>query len=93
MGLVVYGTEPVHEFFGLSYSNYIVLPRSVLQSMPLEWQRRFIRLVEEIPEVIEEQFEPEGGYRVLALDVNKKFVSDPYSNYERGRRRLKRRKV
>lgn len=40
-------------------------------------------------EVILEYFEPAGGYRVFALDENKKFAKDPYSNYMRGRRKLK----
>ena len=81
--------EPVHLLFGLSYSNYLVLPRTVLQSMPVDWQDKFIKLVEEIPEVIAEHFEPPGGYRVMALNENKKFISDEFSNYERGRRRLR----
>lgn len=81
--------EPIHNFFGLSYSNYLVLPRSVLQSMPIKWQEDFVKLIEQIPETIDEDFEPEGGYTVLTLDKNKKFISNPYSNYERGRKRLK----
>lgn len=81
--------EKIHDYFGLSYANYLVLPRSVLQSMPDEWQEQFVGLLNQILETIDEEFEPEGGYRVLALDKNKKFKRDPYSNYERGRRQLK----
>jgi hypothetical protein len=81
--------EAIHTFFGLSYSNYLVLPRSVLQSMPDEWQYKFVTLIEQIPEIIDEDFEPAGGYKVFALDENKKFTKNPYSDYERGRRRLK----
>jgi hypothetical protein len=42
-------TEPdaVHGFFGLTYASYLVLPRVLLQSMPDEWQSRFVKLVEE----------------------------------------------
>ena len=80
--------EPIHQYFGLSYANYLVLPRSVLQSMPTEWQEKFVNLLEEIPKIIIEDFEPSGGYRVLALNEEKKFTRDNYSNYERGRRRL-----
>ena len=80
--------EAIHEFFGLTYASYLVLPRSVLQSMPDEWQQKFVSLLNQIPETIDEDWEPEGGYRVRALDDKKKFISDPYSNYERGRRRL-----
>lgn len=38
----------IHEWFGLSYSNYLVLPRALLQSMPLEWQHRFTALLTEM---------------------------------------------
>jgi len=81
--------EHIHSYFGLSYANYLVLPRSVLQSMPNRWQKDFVELLHKIPEIIVADFEPKGGYRVQALDENKKFTKDPYSNYERGRRRLK----
>lgn len=80
--------EPIHEFFGLSYSNYLVLPRTALQSMPVEWQEKFVELLNAMSETIKEDFEPDGGYRVVALDENNKIASDPYSNYERGRRRI-----
>lgn len=38
---------PVHSFFSLSYSNYLVIPRSILQEMPVEWQERFVSCLEE----------------------------------------------
>lgn len=33
---------PVHLYFGLSYSSNLVLPRVLMQSMPLEWQHRMV---------------------------------------------------
>lgn len=81
--------ESIHNYFGLSYANYLVLPRSVLQSMSDEWQKQFIVLLEQISEQFGTDWEPEGGYRVLALDNNNKFIKDLYSDYERGRRRIK----
>lgn len=80
--------EPIHEFFNLTYANYLVLPRSVLQSMSIDWQEKFVNLLERIPEVICEDFEPDGGYAVRARDSEGHFILDQYSNYERGRRRL-----
>lgn len=76
-------SEPVHMWFGLSYSAYLVLPRSALQSMPAEWQRKFLGLVEEL----------NGAFGHLAADgsyeVNMEYGSDdPLKDYERGRRRL-----
>lgn len=40
--------EAVHGWFGLTYSNYLVLPRTLMQSMPGLWQGRMVRLLEEI---------------------------------------------
>jgi len=40
--------EHVHTWFSLSYSNYAVLPRTLLQSMPDEWQERFVALIGEL---------------------------------------------
>lgn len=39
---------PIHRHFGLSYSNYLVLPRTLLQSMPLDWQERAVALLDEL---------------------------------------------
>lgn len=39
---------PVHAWFSLSYANFLVWHRAHMQSMPLEWQRRFTELAEEL---------------------------------------------
>jgi hypothetical protein len=36
----------IHDHMGLSYANYLVLPRTLLQSMPEEWQGQFVALLE-----------------------------------------------
>jgi hypothetical protein len=41
------GTD-IHTWFGLTYSNYLVLPRTLLQSMPRGWQERFVVMLEEL---------------------------------------------
>lgn len=76
----------IHAAFGLSYASYLVIPRTVLQSMPVEWQREFVRLVDQT-HVMFPGWEPDG-YRVHALDKRGKVVKDPLADYERGRRRL-----
>jgi hypothetical protein len=38
----------IHTWFGLTYSNYLVLPRTLLQSMPDAWQRRFTAMLGEL---------------------------------------------
>ncbi len=83
-----YDQDSIHMFFGLSYSNYITLPRSALQSMPNKWQREFVKLLHEMGDAIADDFTPPGGYRVSALDEKNRFTKDPYADYERGRRRL-----
>jgi hypothetical protein len=35
---------PVHQHFGLTYANYLVWPRTLMQSMPEAWQKRFVAL-------------------------------------------------
>lgn len=39
---------PIHEHFGLSYSSYAVLPRTLMQSMPVEWQARMVACLKEM---------------------------------------------
>ncbi|MFJ2279282.1 hypothetical protein ACIOEZ_34600 [Streptomyces sp. NPDC087866] len=39
---------PIHEWFSLSYSNYLVLHRTLLQSMPTEWQERMVACLDEL---------------------------------------------
>jgi hypothetical protein len=39
---------PVHGWFGLTYANFLVIHRAMLQSMPLEWQRRLVDLLEDL---------------------------------------------
>lgn len=77
--------EPIHNFFGLSYANYFVIPRSVLQSMPEIWQKKFVDLVNEIDVTLEINL---PKYSVRAINEKNKFCKCPYSDYERGRRRI-----
>lgn len=42
--------EHVHTWFSLSYCNYAVAPRTLLQSMPDEWQERWVKLMDEFHE-------------------------------------------
>lgn len=39
---------PIHQWFSLSYSNYLVLHRTMMQSMPVSWQERAVALFEEL---------------------------------------------
>jgi len=39
---------PIHGWFGLTYSNYLVLHRGMMQSMPVKWQKRAVALFDEL---------------------------------------------
>jgi hypothetical protein len=56
--------------------------------MPKDWQKRFVRLLEEL-EMHEELHCPkEGTYTVYLRNGKGRFVEDFFRDYERGRRRL-----
>jgi hypothetical protein len=42
--------EAIHLHFSLSYANYLVLPRTLLQSMPDAFQARFVAMLDELQE-------------------------------------------
>lgn len=83
-------TEPIHEWFSLSYAQYLTIPRTVLQSMPDEWQEKLVKLLNELDDMSD--WRPKRGhYWVTLRDENGRFLSienDPLMDYERGRRRI-----
>lgn len=78
--------EAIHTWFNLTYANYLVLPRSVLQSMPDEWQTSFVALLEEMEEVYGGLAWPE--YAVTVRGPGGRFAADPIPPYNRGRTRV-----
>lgn len=93
----------VHAYFGLSYAQYLVVPRSVLQSMPMDWQYKFIKLMEEMDDTNWREMLPKDAmYKVELRDYGyehdeesecdeftwKEQVRDPLGNYDRGRRNI-----
>jgi hypothetical protein len=76
--------KTIHDWFNLTYASYLVVPRSVLQSMPKEWQCKFISLLDEMNETIE--WDEVGNYTVQMRNDEGKFIEDPYRDYQRGRR-------
>lgn len=81
-------SEPVHNWFGLSYASYFAIPRAVLEQMPVEWQRRFITCLREIEDHLDwESLQPKNqGYMVKLRGPNGRFLPDPLSNYRHPRR-------
>jgi len=87
-------TYDIHTYFSLSYANFLVLPRSVLQSMPDEWQRRFVGCLDELTRASHgsPDYEPPPGYRVQPTDERGRMI--PWSavkvpHYQRGRTRIR----
>ena len=79
--------EPIHEWFELTYAQYLTVPRSVLQSMPVQWQSKFVELLEELDNTID--WRPDSGcYWVRLRDSAGRFVHDPLMDYQRGRRKI-----
>lgn len=74
----------VHTFFGLTYANYLVLPRTLLQSMPEAWQHRFVACLDELQQAFWEVPQADD-YWVRAKDRNGRFIPDPVPHYNRGR--------
>lgn len=74
----------VHTFFNLTYSNYLVLHRTLLQSMPVPWQLRFVAAIREMEDAFD-HVPMAYAYNVSAVDQNNRFVSDPVPHYDRGR--------
>ncbi len=79
--------SPIHQWFELSYAQYLTIPRSVLQSMPVAWQARFVACLEELDATIDWR-PPHGRYWVQLKDEQGRYVADPLMDYERGRRRI-----
>jgi hypothetical protein len=75
--------EDVHWWFGLSYSSYLCCNRSLLQSMPDEWQARFVQCMTELRDHFPNIEEPQ--YTVYARSADGRFIKDPIPNYNRGR--------
>lgn len=69
-------TEAIHLWFSLTYANYLIVPRSVLQSMPDEWQARFVGLLREMEEAFGHLDWPSYDVRALAREREHIHVSE-----------------
>lgn len=87
-GVPANGCEPIHNFFSLSYASYLVLRRSILQSMPVDWQARLVALLNELDDATEDLEDPVAGFKVRTYDEDGNKIDDPFEAYDRGRRRV-----
>lgn len=75
---------PIHDAFGLSYANYLVYPRSVLERMPVKWQAKLVQMFNELHDRLDYEA---PDYSVHAR-IGGKFVKDPLREYRRPDRSL-----
>lgn len=75
-----YSDGPVWRAFGLSRAAYHVLPRRTLQSMPVEWQERYVALIAEARALLPSEAFP--AYQVIRLNDGM-FARDPHRQYRR----------
>ncbi len=75
--------QDINDWFGKSKESYLVLPRSVMQSMPKKWQAKLVDLLEELEDT---------GIRLPDYDVSAKaggrYTKDKYKNYDFGLRNV-----
>lgn len=75
----------VHEWFALTYSNYLILPRSLMQAMPIEWQERLTACLKEMRSAVEPLQPINDNYCVQLRNERGRFIEDPYSEYRHSR--------
>ena len=86
---IIQEEDHIHLWFNLTYANYLVLPRSILQSAPAEWQKKFVRLLDELNEMTDGLPGLPDSYTVQCRDRKGRFYRDLYSEYDRGRRKIR----
>jgi len=77
-------SEAMHAWFGLSYANYLAVPRALIQGMSDEWQTSLARLLDELYEA-SRVVKQAPMYRVHATDEAGRFMRDPVPHYRRDR--------
>jgi hypothetical protein len=72
---------PVNREFGLTYASYFVLPRVLMEHMPLDWQERFVALMREYWQ--EWDHSVDKNYAVQLRGDSGRYEHDPLANYRR----------
>lgn len=84
--------EAIHGYFELSYAQYLTLPRTALQSMPADWQRRFVNCLIELDCAFDWRPHTGNQFWVQMRGPEGQFLKlekyEPFMDYKRGRRRV-----
>jgi hypothetical protein len=65
----------IHGYFGLSYANYLVIPRTLLQSMPLAWQQDVCALLDQLNDAFN-HVNWDGPYEVRVLARYREHITE-----------------
>lgn len=75
--------SPISNWFELSYAQFLTVPRLVMESMPLLWQKDMVALLEKMDDTFD--WRPkEGRYWVKLKDGSGRFCDAPLSDYRYG---------
>jgi hypothetical protein len=88
MKRIIIDKQPIHEYFELSYAQYLTIPRSVLQSMPVKWQKQFVKCLVELDHAIDWRPDTATYWCLLRDNKTGRYLIDPLADYDRGRRRF-----
>lgn len=70
----------IHDWFGLTYGNYLVVPRTLLEQMPMDWQNEMVSLLDKADAFFSDV--PDYEYKVTAIDPKtKRYTKDPLAEY------------
>lgn len=75
-----YVNGPVWNAFGLSRAGFLVLPRRALQSMPLEWQKQFVEMCNQLREACPAEA-LDGNYQVMERDISGRLQTPEIGEY------------
>ena len=86
-GISVWNTidrdTPIHDWFELSYAQYLTVPRLVMQSMYIEWQNKMAALLQEMDNTFD--WRPKNGrYWVQLRDNHGRYSEAPLNDYRCG---------
>jgi len=76
-------SSPIAYYFELSRASFLTVPRLVMESMPIEWQRDMAELLNQLDETFD--WRPsEGRYWVKLRDNSGRFTEAPLADYRHG---------
>ena len=75
--------SPINIWFELSYAQFLTVPRLVMESMPIKWQKKMKELLEQMDATFD--WRPEDGcYWVRLRDHKGRFLKAPLCDYRHG---------